>query len=82
VSTHDEVSSTKVAALVQTIKDQHVKAVFFENIENPKVLKEVTAETGAKIGGELYADGLGEGQAATYDGMIRHNVTTIVEALK
>ena len=82
VSTQDEVSSTRVAALVQTIKDQHVKAVFFENIENPKVLKEITAETGAKIGGELYADGLGEGDTGTYDGMIRHNVTTIVEALK
>jgi ABC-type Zn uptake system ZnuABC Zn-binding protein ZnuA len=82
VSTGDEPSSKKVADLVQTIKDQHVKAVFFENIENPKVLKEITAETGARIGGELYADGLGEGDASTYDGMFRHNVTTIVEALK
>ncbi len=58
VSTQDELSSKNVAELVQTIKDQHVKAVFFENIENPKVLTEITAETGAKIGGELYADGL------------------------
>jgi len=82
VSTQDELSSKKVADLVQTIKDQHVKAVFFENIENPKVLKEITAETGAKIGGELYADGLGEGKEGTYDGMMRHNVTTIVDALK
>ena len=82
VSTEDELSSKKVAELVQTIKDQHVKAVFFENIENPKVLTEITAETGAKVGGELYADGLGEGDAGTYDGMMRHNVTTIVEALK
>jgi zinc/manganese transport system substrate-binding protein len=82
VSTQDELSSKKVADLVQTIKDQHVKAVFFENIENPKVLKEITAETGAKIGGELYADGLGEKEEGTYDGMMRHNVTTIVDALK
>jgi len=84
VSTQDAISSTGVAELVQTIKDQHVKAVFFENIENPKVLKEITAETGAKIGGELYADGLGEktDHTETYEGMIRHNVTTIVEALK
>ncbi|MGB8356513.1 MAG: metal ABC transporter substrate-binding protein [Chthoniobacteraceae bacterium] len=82
VSTQDAISSTGVAALVQTIKDQHVKAVFFENIENPKVLTEITAETGAKIGGELYADGLGEGSEGTYEGMMHHNVTTIVEALK
>ena len=82
VSTQDELSSKNVAELVQTIKDQQVKAIFFENIENPKVLKEITAETGAKIGGELYADGLGEGNASTYEGMMRHNVTTIVDALK
>ena len=82
VSTQDELSSQKVASLVATIKDQQVKAVFFENIENPKVLKEITAETGTKIGGELYADGLGDGKEGTYDGMMRHNVTTIVDALK
>lgn len=82
VSAGDETSSKKVADLVRTIKAQHVKAVFFESIENPKVLTEITGETGAKIGGELYADGLGGGDAATYDGMFRHNVTTIVEALK
>ena len=82
VSSSDEPSSRNVADLVQTIKQQHVKAVFFENIENPKVLREITSETGAKVGGELYADGLGEGDASTYDGMFRHNVTVIVEALK
>ena len=82
VSTSDEPSSKNVAELVQTIKQQHVKAVFFENIQNPKVLREITSETGAKVGGELYADGLGDGDAATYDGMYRHNVTVIVEALK
>jgi ABC-type Zn uptake system ZnuABC Zn-binding protein ZnuA len=82
VSTSDEPSSKNVADLVQTVKAQHVKAVFFENIQNPKVLSEITNETGAQVGGELYADGLGEGDTATYEGMYRHNVTVIVEALK
>jgi ABC-type Zn uptake system ZnuABC Zn-binding protein ZnuA len=82
VSTEGETSSKQIADLVQTIKSQHVKAVFFESMLNPKVLTEITSETGAKIGGELYADGLGEGDAATYDGMFRHNVTTIVDSLK
>ena len=59
-----------------------VKAIFLESIENPKVLKQITAETGAKVGGTLYADGLGEGDASTYEGMYKHNVNTIVEALK
>ncbi|MGC3991872.1 MAG: metal ABC transporter substrate-binding protein [Chthoniobacteraceae bacterium] len=82
VSTQDEASSKKVAEIIQTIKQSHVKAVFFESIENPKVLQEITRESGAKIGGELYADGLGSGDAATYEGMLRHNVNTIVNALK
>jgi len=82
VSTQDEPSSKKVAEIVQAIKDTHVKAVFFESIENPKVLTEITRESGAKIGGELYADGLGTGEAATYEGMFRHNINTIVNALK
>jgi len=82
ISSSDQPSSKKVAEMIATIKAQGVKAVFSESIENPKVLKEITRETGAKVGGELYADGLGEGAVATYEGMYKHNVTAIVEALK
>lgn len=82
VSSEDEPSSKKVADLIKTIKDQGVKAVFFENIENPKVIQEITRETGARIGGKLYADGLGENEASTYIDMVQHNVTTIVDGLK
>ncbi len=82
VSTEEEPSSKKISDLIAIIKQQGVKAVFFENAQNPKVIAEITKQTGAAVGGELYADGLGIGDAATYDGMFRHNVTTIVEALK
>lgn len=82
VSTSDQPSSQKVKHLIEEIKARRVKAIFAENIENPKVLEQITIETGAKPGGMLYADGLGSGAAATYEGMMRHNVSTIVEALK
>jgi len=82
INTQDEVSNRKVASIIETIQKQRVKAIFLESIENPKVIKEVTRETGATVGGTLYADGLGKGEAGTYDGMMRHNVTTIVEGLK
>ena len=82
VSSADQPSSKKVAEIIATIKAQGVKAIFSESIQNPKVLTEITRETGAKLGGELYADGLGEGAAATYEGMYQHNVSTIVNALK
>ncbi len=84
VSTAEEPSTHKVAELLETIKKEKVKAVFFENTQNPKVIAQITRETGAKVGGELYADGLGapDSDAMTYDAMMRHNVNTVVDALK
>jgi ABC-type Zn uptake system ZnuABC Zn-binding protein ZnuA len=82
ISSTDQPSSKNVAEMIATIKAQGVKAVFPESIENPKVLQEVTRESGAKVGGTLYADGLGEGELSTYEGMYKHNVTAIVDGLK
>ena len=82
VSTETEPSDRHIAELIDEIKKQQVKAIFLESMLNPKVSSEITKETGAKIGGTLYADGLGDGDGSTYDGMVRHNITTIVDALK
>jgi zinc/manganese transport system substrate-binding protein len=82
LTTEDEPSLRHVSDLVDQIRKQHVKAIFLENALNPKVSVEITRESGAKIGGTLYADGLGSGEGGTYEGMIKHNVTTIVDALK
>ena len=82
ISTSDQPSSQNVKRLIGEIKARKVKAIFAENIENPKVLEQITNETGAKPGGVLYADGLGSGPAGTYEGMMKSNVATIVEALK
>ena len=82
ISSSDQPSSKKVGDIIRAIRAQNVKAIFPESIENPKVLTEITRETGVKIGPELYADGLGVGDVATYEGMFKHNVTAIVEALK
>lgn len=82
VSTETEPSNRHVAELIDDIKSQQVKAIFLENTLNPKVSTEITRETGAKIGGTLYADGLGAGDGSTYEGMVRHNISTIVDSLK
>jgi len=82
VSTETEPSDRHVAELIDDIKNQRVKAIFLENTLNPKVSREITRETGAKIGGSLYADGLGNGDGSTYEGLVRHNISTIVDALK
>jgi zinc/manganese transport system substrate-binding protein len=82
LTTDEEPSVSHVTALIAEIKKQGVKAIFLENTLNPKVSVEITRESGAKIGGSLYADGLGPGDVETYAGMVQHNVTTIVDALK
>jgi zinc/manganese transport system substrate-binding protein len=82
VSAETEASNKHVSDLIDDIKKQGVKAIFLENTLNPKVTTEITRETSAKIGGTLYPDGLGMGDASTYEGMMKHNVSTIVDALK
>lgn len=79
---NDQPGSKKVAEIITTIRDQGVKAIFSEDIENPKVIQQITRETGAKLGGKLFSDGLGAKPNDTVDAMFRHNVNTIVEALK
>lgn len=79
---NDQPGSKKVAQIITTIREQGVKAIFSEDIENPKVIQQITRETGAKLGGKLFSDGLGPKPNDTVDAMVRHNVNTIVEALK
>jgi zinc/manganese transport system substrate-binding protein len=77
-------SARDVARLIQQIRKEGVKAVFVENISNPRIVEQIAKETGAKIGGTLYSDALSEanGPAATYLDMIRHNAKTIAAALR
>jgi len=82
ISTGEEASSQHVKEIIGVIRSQGVKAVFFESIENSRALNQIAAETGARTGGVLYSDGLGDTEASTYDSMIRHNISTIVDGLK
>ena len=66
---------------MRLIKSMNVKAVFAENMENPKVLEMMMTETGSSMGGKLYADSFGFPPVLNYEEMYRHNVTTIVEGL-
>jgi len=82
ISTGEEASSQHVKEIIGIIRSQGVKAVFFESIENSRAVNQIAAETGARTGGVLYSDGLGDTEASTYDSMMRHNVSTIVDGLK
>ena len=82
ISTADDPSSRHVKEVIAVIKEQGVKAVFMESIGNPRALRQISSETGARAGGTLYSDGLGDTEANTYESMMRHNISTIVDGLK
>ncbi len=84
VSTETEASARDVARIISVIRQQHVPAIFFENVTDPRLIKRIAAETGARIGGTLYSDALTgpAGPAATYIDLMRHNLEELVAALK
>ncbi|HWV43953.1 metal ABC transporter substrate-binding protein [Pseudorhodoplanes sp.] len=84
VSTESEASARDVARIITQIKKQKIPAVFLENISNPRLLKQIADETGAKVGGTLYSDALTDekGPAPTYIDLIRHNIRTLSAALQ
>jgi len=83
VSTESEASARDVAKIIRQIKAEHVPAVFMENITDHRLLDQIARETGAKIGGTLYSDGLSDagGPAPTYIEMMRYNVRELSKAL-
>ncbi|TYP71357.1 metal ABC transporter solute-binding protein, Zn/Mn family [Paenibacillus methanolicus] len=89
ISTASEYGSKDVSALRDFLVQNQIKAVFVES-SVPKKSIEAVIEGASKmghevaIGGELFSDALGKAGTSegTYIGMVKHNVDTIVSALK
>jgi zinc/manganese transport system substrate-binding protein len=72
-----------LAGLIRQLRRDHVKALFIENMTDPRLIDQLARETGATSGGALFADALskpGEG-GETYVAMFRHNVPAMVAAM-
>jgi zinc/manganese transport system substrate-binding protein len=82
-STESEPSARQVAGLITQIRRKHAPAVFLENISDPRLMRRIAQESGAKIGGELFSDSLSppNGPAATYIAMMKHNIIELKKAL-
>jgi zinc/manganese transport system substrate-binding protein len=83
LSTGSEASAADVVRILNEIKKNKVTAIFAENISDPRVLERIAKDTGAKIGGTLFADALSAPgtDADTYLKMFEHNVSTIVSGM-
>ncbi len=83
VSTESEASARDIAGIITQIRAAKIPAVFLENISDPRLIRQIAAETGARVGGTLYSDSLtGEkGNSPTYIDMVRHNIKALTSAL-
>ena len=83
LSTQAQPSSGETADLVDLIQEGGVRAVFPEAGLSGELEEAIANEAGAAVGGELYADSLGEEGAAggTYLGALMANATSLVEGL-
>ena len=82
-TTASEPSARDVAHLIRLVRDQKIKALFIENMTNPVLIEEIARESGGVVGPRLYSDALSSpaGPAATYEAMMRHNVSTLVAGM-
>jgi zinc/manganese transport system substrate-binding protein len=78
-----EPSAADMKKLIDQIRSEHIKVLFFENALSPRLVEQIGRETGAVVGGTLYADALSppDGPASTYLDMFRHNLPLLKAAM-
>lgn len=83
ISTAGEPSAAAVARLVDQVRRQRVRAIFVENISDPRLVERIAQESGAVVGGRLYSDALTAPgtEADTYLKLVAHNARLIASAL-
>ena len=84
VSTDAEPSAREVAQLIRQIQRERIKAVFVENMSNPKLLAQLGKDAGVTVGPALFVDALSAagGPADSYLKLMRHNVTQLAAGMR
>ena len=84
VSTDAEPSAREVAQLIRQIQRERIKAVFVENMSNPKLLAQLGKDAGVTVGPALFVDALSAagGPADSYLKLMRYNVTQLAAGMR
>lgn len=84
VNSKAEPSAKAIAQLIQQIKREKIKAIFLENMKNPKLIEQVSKEAGVTVGAVLYSDALSSKaeSGASYLKMMRYNLQLLAEGMK
>lgn len=83
ISTEAEAQTSDIQRIIKSIKKTGVPAIFVESTINPKQMKQIAKDNNVSIGGELFADSIGdkESGANSYYDMLKKNTDVIVDAL-
>ena len=83
VTTESEPSAGELAELITEMRKDNIKALFAENITDPRLIKQLAKEVNAQIGGTLYSDALSDNSepANTYINMFKYNVNKLANIL-
>lgn len=89
ISTASEAGTADVQNLAAYIAERRIPAIFVESsvpVRNIEAVQAAVRDRGfdVQIGGRLFSDAMGDGGTpeGTYIGMVRHNIDTIVSALR
>ena len=83
LSTDSEPSAEGIAKLIRQIRHEGIKALFLENVSDPRLMEALAHEVGARLGPLLFSDALSRADepASTYVKMIRYNTATLKEGM-
>jgi len=83
ISTEAQAGTNDMTRVIKAINENKVPAIFVESTINPKLIQQIAADNEVSIGGELFADSIGDAESHGngYTEMLRHNTDTIVKAL-
>ena len=83
LTTDSEPSAQAIARLIRQIRREGIKALFLENISDPRMMQELARETGATLGPPLYSDALSrpDGPAPTYIRMVDYNTAALTAGM-
>jgi zinc/manganese transport system substrate-binding protein len=78
-----EVSARSLAGLVDRTRNEHITGIFVESGAGSQMVEQLARETGARVGGKLYADTLARpGQPAdSYVGMMHWNASRLLQVM-
>jgi zinc/manganese transport system substrate-binding protein len=83
LSTDSEPSARSLAELIRQIRREGIKALFLENISDPRLVEQLARDTGTVPGPPLYSDALSRrnGPAPTYIRMIEYNTAALKQGM-